>query len=247
MTELTPYHKLIPERIEILEKFKEIKKKYLKIHFKTKLANRELLTISYVLNPNIKETIMITAGCHGNEPAPIYAIYNFLKKTKIRNKRIIIVPCIVPYGFSLHIDKNENGIDINRDFYSKNNQRETKLLKQLVKNYKPSFVLNLHEDPDENMFYLYLCGHKKNDKNKINAEKTIKYISNDVEFYKRKKIHTDIVKNGIIENPSKSKTFEDYLRDLNIPNFCIETPGTYSLKKRIEIQEKVINFVIKNT
>ena len=113
-------------------------------------------------------------------------------------------------------------------------------MKQLVKKYKPTFVLNLHEDPDEKMFFLYLEGKSYRQK----AEKLISLISKDMSFYKRKKVHSDIVVNGIIESPKPGETFEDYLRDNNIPNFCVETPGLYPLKERVEIHEKILKFIV---
>jgi predicted deacylase len=242
MEEYSPYHKLIPERFEVLENLKSLLGKNCKVHFNIDYAERKLTVLSYLINPKIKETIMITAGCHGNEPAPIYALYNFLKTNpKIRNKRIVIVPCIVPFGFCLHIDKNINGIDINRDFFSKQPQKETNLLKQLVKKYKPTFVLNLHEDPDEKMFFLYLEGkhHRRM------AEKLVSLVSKDMKFYKRKKVHNDMVINGIIEPNEPSTSFEDYLTKLNIPNFCVETPGLYPLKDRVKVHEKILKFIVK--
>jgi|TARA_B100001964_G_C14131755_1_gene553231 predicted deacylase len=242
MKEYSPYHKLIPERVEVLENLKSLLGRNCKVHFNIDYAERKLSVLSYVINPEIKKTIMITAGCHGNEPAPIYALYNFLKSNpKIRNKRIVIVPCIVPSGFCLHIDKNINGIDINRNFFSKQPQKETKLLKQLVKKYKPTFVLNLHEDPDEKMFFLYLEG--KNYRQK--AEKLVSLVSKDMKFYKRKKVHNDMVINGIIESDDIGTSFEDYLKKLNIPNFCVETPGIYPLQDRVKVHEKILKFIVK--
>jgi len=242
MAEYSPYHKLIPERFEILEQIKSLLNKNCKVHFNIDYAERKLSVISYVINPEIEETIMITAGCHGNEPAPIYALYNFLKsKPKIRNKRIVIIPCLVPFGFCLHIDKNITGVDINRDFFSDYPQKETKLLKQLVKKYKPTFVLNLHEDPDEKMFFLYLEGKVYRNK----AEKLVSLVSKDMKFYKRKKVHDDMVINGIIEPNELSTSFEDYLTKLDIPNFCVETPGLYPLKDRVNVHEKILKFIVK--
>ncbi len=244
MDEYSPHHKLIPERLMILENLKSLLGKDCKVHFNINYAERKLPVISYVINPDIKETIMITAGCHGNEPAPIYALYNFLKnKPKIKDKRIVIVPCIVPFGFCINVDKNAKGVDINKDFFSKHPQRETKLLKQLVKKYKPIFVLNMHEDPDENKFFLYIEG--KNYRQK--AEKMVSLVSKDMKVYKLKKIHGDIVINGIIESGKYSASFEDYLIKLNIPNFCVETPGTYPLQDRIKVCEKILRFVVNSS
>lgn len=240
MANYSPYHKLIPERAEILGKIKSLLSENYRVHFKVYYAERRLPVISYVINPEIKATVMITAGCHGNEPAPVYALYNFLKnKPKIRNKRIIIVPCIVPFGFCLHIDKNIKGVDINRDFFSNNPQKETKLLKQLVRKYKPAFVLNLHEDPDEKRFFLYLEGNNYRKR----AEKLVSLVSKDMLVYKRKKVHGDLVIKGIIEQTKPSTSFEDYLAKLNIPNFCVETPGFCPLRDRVRAHERILRFI----
>jgi hypothetical protein len=114
-------------------------------------------------------------------------------------------------------------------------------LKQLVKEYKPNFVINLHEDPDEETFFLYLEGkeHRKQ------AEKLVSLVSKDMKFYKRKKVHNDMVINGIIEPNEPSTSFEDYLTKLNIPNFCVETPGLYPLKDRVKVHEKILKFIVK--
>ncbi len=242
MIEYSPYHKLIPERYDLLVKFQSLFKKNCTTHFTYSYAGKKIPLLSFVLNPEVKETIMITAGFHGNEPAPVYAVYNFLKKKPhIKNKRVVIVPCVTPLGFCLHIDRNENCVDINRDFISKEPQRETKMIKALVKKYKPSFVLNLHEDPDEKKFYLYLEGSGYDS----HAKKLITNISKDIPNYVRKKIHTDIVQNGIIKTDSGSRSFESWLRNFNIPNFCTETPGIFDFSKRIQVNEKIIKFALK--
>ena len=205
----TEYHKIIPERVEILQKIQDLLSSKSTVHFTTSYADRELPFLSHVINPDGKDTIMITAGCHGNEPAPIYALYDLLKQGIDTQKRVIIVPCIVPHGFCLHDSNNVNGININRDFFSENPQKETLALMNLVKEFKPRFVLNMHEDPDEEKFYLYLGGQS----HKEVAGKLIKASSLDIDYYKDKQIHNDKVVDGIIEFPERSTSFVDYLID----------------------------------
>ncbi len=229
----TPFHKIIPERISILNKLNTLLNP--KVHFTIKYAKRSLPFTSKIINPNNKQTIMITAGCHGNEPAPIYALYNVLKKLKTKYK-IILVPCINPYGFSLHQAENENKININRDF-KKFSQKQTKILKQLTKLHNPIYVINMHEDPDESKFFIYVEG---------NIEHLAKKLINRVHLphYKNKRIHKDTCINGIIKKSVIKTTFEGYLTSINIPNLCIETPGLLPLKERVKAYETVIKNVI---
>tara|TARA_Y100000310_G_C20588570_1_gene766732 strand:- start:124 stop:843 length:720 start_codon:yes stop_codon:yes gene_type:complete len=235
----TSYHKIIPERVAILEKIKSITRKHT-VHLTTKYANRKLELISYVVNPKAKETIMITAGCHGNEPAPVYALYNLLKKKITTKKRIIIIPCITPFGFCLNTHTNQESKNINRDFFTKKSQKETKVLKKLVKKFKPRFVLNMHEDPDEDKFFLYLEGKEY----RRIAEGLVKTVK--IDYYRKKKIHKDTVINGIIESPKRNTSFEDYLAVLEVPNICTETPGMSPLRIRIKACEDILKFVIRN-
>jgi hypothetical protein len=91
------------------------------------------------------------------------------------------------------------------------------------------------------MFFLYLGGKEYRQK----AEKLVSLVSKHMKFYKRKKVHDDMVINGIIEPTKPSTSFEDYLTNLNIPNFCVETPGLYPLKDRVKVHEKILKFIMK--
>lgn len=236
------HHQIIAERVEVLEKIQKILGKKAKINFFIHYAKKKLPCLAYIINPKIKDTIMITAGCHGNEPAPVYALLNLLKRKKMERKRIVIIPCIVPYGFCVDSDKNKNGVDINRNFFSKRSEKETRMIKRLVRKYKPRFVVNMHEDPDEKMFYIYLEGKEYRKK----ANKIISVVGKIIPCYKRKKIHNDQVINGIIEAGEVNGSFEDYLTTLEIPNICTETPGLIPFKKRIKINEKILNVILKD-
>lgn len=236
----TPYHIIIPERVEILDQIKNIiikNKLKFEIHKKLKYGGRVLETISIVINPDKKETVLISVGIHGNEPAPVYAIRDYLRRNKFpKDKRLVIVPCVVPYGFYRHIDVNENKVNINRDFFTKNPQKETKMLINLVKKYNPYFALTLHEDPDERKFFTYVQGNARKW-----AEKIINLVSNYIPFYKNKKIHNSTVIDGIISGSISNNTFEFFLKKKGIPNICVETPGLFPLFKRISVQTAILN------
>jgi predicted deacylase len=225
----SPYHRLVPERLEVLYELAQFKSEK---HAKIELAERTLFTQVLIINPKAKDTLLITAGCHGNEPAPVYAVLQWLLNGKFPGKRIVLVPCIVPYGFATHIDRNSSGVDINRDFFSKTPQQETRLLKNLVAKYTPSLALNLHEDPDEHQFFVYSYGATSY------AKKVIRHAK--LPTYKRKVIHGDIVTDGIVEDGKSHGSFEDYLREQGIPNLCIETPGTLQLRERMAAYMRIL-------
>ncbi len=233
----TEFHKIIPERVALLDRITQLLENA-KTHFTVSYAKQKLPFLSYVINPNAKKTIMITAGIHGNEPAPLYALYNLLKQGIKTKKRIILVPCVNPYGFCLHTHNNENRKNLNRNV-SKSTSRAAKALRALVKEYNPQFVLNMHEDADESKFFLYLYG----DDYRKKAERLI-HMSG-LEYYKKKKVHTDWVFDGIIDDAKDVDSFEDYLIKLGISNFCTETPGTIPFRERIKAYEKIILYVIR--
>jgi len=237
------YMRIVPERIWVLDDIKRIiKENKLKhtVHKRVKVAGRVLETVSIVINPKLKDTIMITGGCHGNEPAPVYAIRDYLARNKFPKVRLVIVPCINAYGFAHHRRMNDNVKNINRDFFRRP-QKETAACKALVKKYKPRVVFNLHEDADEKKFFLYI----EHEIYRKKAERIIKFVSKYMPHYKKHTVHQEKVVDGIINPKSKSTTFEDWLRVQGVPNFCIETPGMIPLDERIFVQGKILNNIVK--
>ncbi|MBT4375850.1 DUF2817 domain-containing protein [archaeon] len=228
---------MIKERLEILNKINEFAKDMPKVEF-TLDDDYKILVIT--INPEIQETILITAGCHGNEPAPVYAMQKFLKiKQFPRNKRIILIPCINPTGFILDSEYNKEKININRDFKKESLSNEANILKKIIKKYSPKFVVNLHEDPDETNFYIWVEGES----HKRQAKKLIQRLN--VSYFKDKDIHGNQVKEGIILNSDKENSFEDYLIKNGIPNFCTETPGEWTIEKRIKINLDILKEIVK--
>jgi len=220
------------ERKEVLNQINELSKDMSKVEF-TLDENYKILALE--INPEIKETILITAGCHGNESAPVYAMQKFLKEKKFpKNKRIILVPCVNPIGFVLNLENTNKDININRDFKENPNSKEAKFLKEIVEKYKPEFVVNLHEDPDEIDFYIWVQGDREEESKKLISDLNISY-------FKNKDIHGDQVKDGVILNAQENCSFEGYLIKNSIPNFCTETPGEWGIKKRIKVNLDILN------
>ncbi len=112
-------------------------------------------------NKTFDKTILIIGVFHGEEPQGEYLINEFLKTdlSKIKNK-LLIVPCLNPDGKNRNKRQNSNGIDLNRNFPTKNwcitdkkeyfgglepaSEIETKFMIEIINKYKIDAILSIH-------------------------------------------------------------------------------------------------------
>ena len=129
---------------------------------KTKLGNKiELLAqenISYYNNA------LVIGVFHGDEPQGKYLIEKYLSCSK--NCTALFIPCLNPDGMKNNSRTNANGVDLNRNFPTKNwgedtsaagekpenyysgispaSEIETKFVIDIIEEFKPKLVLALH-------------------------------------------------------------------------------------------------------
>ena len=112
-------------------------------------------------NINFDKTILITAVFHGEEPQGEYIVNEYLKLdlNGIKNK-LLFVPCLNPDGKARGQRQNANGIDLNRNFPTKNwcisnrheyfggiapaSEIETRFMIEILENYKIDAALSIH-------------------------------------------------------------------------------------------------------
>lgn len=129
---------------------------------KTKLGN----TVELVGNP-AKNNVLIIGVVHGDEPQGDYLIREYLK-TFVRGG-VLFIPSLNPDGKQLGRRTNANGVDLNRNFPTKNwgenwgenatcddestayyggssaaSEVETRFLIDTIEKYSPKFVMTLH-------------------------------------------------------------------------------------------------------
>jgi len=112
-------------------------------------------------NNNYDKLILIIGVFHGEEPQGEFLINEFLKTnlSGLKNK-LLIIPCLNPDGKVINKRQNSNGVDLNRNFPTKNwklvenkeyfggntpaSEIETKFIIDILNSYKIDAVLSLH-------------------------------------------------------------------------------------------------------
>ena len=103
------------------------------------------------------QQVLITGGVHGDEPAGVEAVLQFLARDNIKrlkNFSFLIIPCINPYGYVHDTRETCGGVDINRAFET-DDIAEVAIIKKALGQTQFSFAIDFHEDYDATGFYLY--------------------------------------------------------------------------------------------
>ncbi len=106
------------------------------------------------------KNILIIGTTHGEEPQGYNILKEFLKeKIKCKNN-LYVIPCLNPDGYSINSRTNANGVDLNRNFPTKNwqltekneffggespaSEIETKFMIEVLEQIKPDIILTIH-------------------------------------------------------------------------------------------------------
>ncbi|PTY00323.1 M14 family metallocarboxypeptidase [Opitutus sp. ER46] len=106
--------------------------------------------------PGPRPRIYLSAGIHGDEPAPPFALLAALEQGVFDARAVwIMCPLLNPLGFTRRTRENAEGVDLNRDyraFRTAEIQAHARWLRA-----QPNFDLAIcvHEDWESNGFYLY--------------------------------------------------------------------------------------------
>lgn len=108
---------------------------------------------------NINSKIIVIGCFHGDEPQGKYLIEKYLGHNN-KKTNILFIPCLNKYGFEHNIRTNSNGVDLNRNFPTKNwilseknefyggpkpsSEEETKFVIDVIEKNKPKLILTLH-------------------------------------------------------------------------------------------------------
>lgn len=111
-----------------------------------------------LINNNIHNKVLVIGCMHGDEPQGEYLINEYLKDNS--DTKISFIPCLNPDGVKAQTRVNSNGVDLNRNFPTKNwelteknnfyggnepaSEIETQFLISVIEEFKPELILTLH-------------------------------------------------------------------------------------------------------
>ncbi len=127
----------------------------------------QLYSSSQNLKFENEKPFLIIGGVHGDEPEGVYLVESFIKWAKEVSlkghnlKPWIAIPCLNPDGLSKNERVNGNGVDLNRNFPSKDwstehkqpryypgespaSEIETQCVIELIEKYKPHMIIHCH-------------------------------------------------------------------------------------------------------
>ena len=101
--------------------------------------------------------VLITGGMHGDEPAGVEAVLQFLERDNtplLKNFSFLVIPCLNPYGYVHNTRETLGSVDINRAFETED-IAEVAIVKKALGQTQFSLAIDFHEDYDATGFYLY--------------------------------------------------------------------------------------------
>ena len=119
--------------------------------------NYPIHQIDLASSTDTSQSVLITGGVHGDEPAGVEAVLQFLERDNtelLKQFSFTIIPCVNPSGYVHETRETRNDIDINRAFET-DNIVEVAIVKKILGQTQFSFAIDFHEDYDATGFYLY--------------------------------------------------------------------------------------------
>jgi len=184
--------------------------------------------------------IYLSAGIHGDEPAPPLALLRLLERGFFDQRATwYICPLLNPTGFPRGLRENADGVDLNRDYRHLNSAEIAAHVRWLKQ--RPGFDLSLclHEDWEATGTYLYELNPTQRPSL---AEPIIAAIAKNYPIDLAPTIDGRPAQGGIIrpdDDPAKRELWPEaiYLRAHHTTlSYTIETPSGHPLEERISAQ-----------
>ena len=199
--------------------------------------------IRLVASASKPQQVLITGGIHGDEPAGVEAVLQFLARdntARLKNFSFVIIPCINPYGYVHNTRETSDDVDINRSFET-DDIAEVAIIKKALGQTQFSFAMDFHEDYDATGFYLY---EGKRDEQYIGpklaaAAKAIGSIDPEDPGEDAPNLAEGVYK---VANSWGTQGLAPYLLHFHSEHVIIsETPTVWSLEQRIALHLTILD------
>ncbi|HXK40736.1 MAG TPA: M14 family metallocarboxypeptidase [Candidatus Paceibacterota bacterium] len=213
--------------------------------------------------------ILISGGVHGEEPAGVYSVMEFLERhiyDFLWGYRFLVFPCINPFGFEHGYRFNPDGVDINRQFKPDSSCHEAVKVMRVLSRFGRKFActVDLHEtDPnwaDEGFtaadnprtFYMW---ESCLDKSARVGHKVVEVVRRIAPVCDWPTIYGDKNSSGVIWYPegcanpvyAQGTTLEAYLNAHYTPqSFTLETPCGWDMEKRIAVNVAAVRTILES-
>jgi succinylglutamate desuccinylase len=217
--------------------------------------------------------IILSAGIHGEEPAGVYTLLEFIKRDIARYLRhfsFLIMPCLNPYGFTRGVRYGSHAADLNRSFDNGAGLPEIAAVKDLLNQFSGPYhlAIDLHET-DTYMprgeafsvedipagFYMYETTPSGQPVLGPAILKALRIAGYPIT--KRQSVYDAECRNGLITSispnapdyptmPEFNGTLDWYMLKKNYTQHSIttETPTAWPLKRRIAAHQKALIFAL---
>jgi protein MpaA len=196
-------------------------------------------------SPGRRPRVYLSAGIHGDEPAPPWALLRLMQEGFFDDRCTwFICPLLNPTGFLRRLRENFAGTDLNRDYKVPQSAEVQAHVRWLQ--HQPNFdlIICLHEDWEAKGFYLY----ELNPLNRptlayamIEAARAHGPIETDAVIDGRESAAPGIIRP--VSDPLLRETWPEaiYLRNHHGPlDYTIETASGLPLEQRITTQSAVL-------
>lgn len=183
------------------------------------------------------DTVAVTAGIHGDEPAGPLAALRFLRETPAESlkHRLVMLPCLNPGGWEADARRNKRNLDLNRQLCGDKRRRKTEsgMAYKLLAAAKPRLLVSMHEDSSVRGHYVYYWPEAMEPLARAASHLAREWF----DPHPADKVHGHGNDDGLVAyEPSDSGgcTLEDRLSiDMGVPVLTTESPSTFPLEDRV--------------
>ncbi len=196
-----------------------------------------------IWNPAVQEpaaSLYLSAGIHGDEPAATEALVEWAESatTFLKTSKVLIFPCLNPWGLQWNCRLDAKGRDLNRQYHS-NRLPRIAAQKRLISKHGPfDLGMALHEDYDACGVYLYEIQAVK----PFLGERILVAASRHMILESRTTVEGSRCRNGLIrrkidvvEMPEHPEAFFLHFGQSS-RTFTLETPSEFSIHDRVDAQ-----------